>query len=71
MPEHITCPTDAVNALDRVWDRLRVLAITLENGALDDESAVATVGKMIVDLLVDDLDPAIEELKKDLNMKGE
>lgn len=48
--------------LDRVWDRLRVLSLTLQQTNLEDGD-VKTIGSMIDDILVNDLNSIIETIK--------
>lgn len=51
-----------IEELQRVWDRLCILSLTLKYATLEDCS-VKEVGEMISDIIVDDFDPAIEALK--------
>ena len=57
---------NTVKALNRVWDRLRILALTLQHTPLE-AGDVKEIGAMIEDLLVTEFNPAIESLKE----KGE
>ena len=47
--------------LQRVWNRLRIMALTLQNVQLEDGD-VQEIGAMIDDMLVDDLQPVIDAL---------
>ena len=56
-----------VTNLQRVWNRLRILAIAMKDGSLE-ESDISEMGSMIEDLLVENFQPAIDALK---NEKGD
>lgn len=51
---------DTTKSLQRIWNRLRVFAITLQSADLE-KPDVQEIGRMIEDILVDELQPAIEE----------
>ena len=57
---------ETVKDLTRIWDRLRILALTLQHTPLEDGD-VKEIGAMIEDLLIAEFNPAIESLKE----KGE
>ena len=54
--------TTAAN-LQRIWNRLRILAITLKSDALEDGD-VKEIGSMIEDMLVEDFQPAIDAIRQ-------
>ena len=51
---------DSLEILGSAWDRLRVLAITLQQADLE-EGDVKTIGRMIDSILAEDLYPVIEK----------
>lgn len=55
---------ETAETLQRLFNRLRILAITLKSEGLE-ESDVKEVGAMIEDLLVEELQPAIDAIKED------
>ena len=59
--------------LHHVWDRLHILALTLENGGENqiDSADLPEMGYMIDDILVDLLSPAIDEIEAQLTGKAE
>lgn len=50
--------------LQKIWDRLRVLALTLIRVPLEEGDA-QEIGSMIEDIIVDRLQPVIDALKRD------
>lgn len=50
--------------LQRIWDRLRIMAITLMHSPLE-EGDVREIGSMIEDVLVDSLQPVIDALQQE------
>lgn len=50
--------------LQQIWDRLRILAITLKHSPLE-EGDVREIGSMIEDILVDSLQPMIDALQQE------
>ena len=63
----------SIKQLRRVWDRLHILAITLEHSGNDliDSADLPEMGYMIDDILVDLLSPAIDEIEAQLTGKEE
>ena len=57
---------DSLEILGSAWDRLRVLAITLQQADLE-EGDVKTIGRMIDSILAEDLYPVIEKEEGRLN----
>lgn len=53
---------NTITDLQRIWNRLRIIALTLESAALE-EGDVKEIGSMISDILVDEFQPAIEFIK--------
>ena len=54
---------ETADTLQRLYNRLRILAITLKSDALEDGDVKET-GAMIEDLLVEELQPSIEAIKQ-------
>ncbi len=54
---------ETADTLQRLYSRLRILAITLKSDALEDGD-VKEIGAMIEDLLVEELQPSIEAIKQ-------
>ena len=54
---------EIVTNLQRVYNRLRIIAVTLKSNALD-ETDMPEIGGMIEDLLVEDFQPSIDAIKQ-------